>query len=266
MRDLMRICLNEEIIAITDDVLEAAILTKMMDYSSKCNDGWFPKCADDIKKDLRLRESKDTIYRRIERLISSGYLKRRKPRRSIEHTYEYLIDFDNISLTMYQNGFLLQGKRIGMDSIRQMHFANMYSHVDNDSVKNTEAHAFSQVAITDSQPANIEYRAEPADVSKSQLTSSFFGNKNSRDYNDAYEKEAFLHRILMKIKELVVEPPVRSMLDKVIPVAIEENKLVLYTPNLQDKIVFDKVIKRKIEKSLKDTDIDEVEFISTRRD
>jgi hypothetical protein len=132
--------------AITDDMLEAVVLNQMIYWSERVNDfdqfiaeeksqqnmdseasnassmlhGWIRKSAADMKAEIMSKDSSRTVSRKLDNLVSKGFLFRRhNPEYQYDHKYQYRINFKAILPALETCGLTLDGYK-----------ANLYSSIE----------------------------------------------------------------------------------------------------------------------------------------
>lgn len=105
LKILKRAVLREELVAVCGDHISALILNQFIMYSIKIAPSvWIKKKAKEIKEDIMLSCSENTIMRRIDFLINIKILKK-KEKKSLDKTGEYKIDFCKLEFFLIENGY-----------------------------------------------------------------------------------------------------------------------------------------------------------------
>ncbi|MBE0069814.1 hypothetical protein [Thermoanaerobacterium thermosaccharolyticum] len=131
--------LREKLMIISNDFIEALILNQMLYWTERVNDyeqyikeekerienyttiisqdtstlthGWIYKKAKELKEELMNLTSEDTINRRLNNLVKKGFLYRRNnPIIKYDRTYQYRVNFKNISTALIKKGCILQNE------------------------------------------------------------------------------------------------------------------------------------------------------------
>lgn len=135
---LKRIVIKEELVAITNDFINAAILNQFLYWTDRVNDfdlllgeemtiaskdgiefnvplkhGWIYKKAEQLNDEMMLGMSISGLRNRIKKLVTDGYLlERNNPNYKWDHTKQYRVNFTKLHADLAEKGYTLQGYRI----------------------------------------------------------------------------------------------------------------------------------------------------------
>lgn len=130
MKKSKEVYIYEEFVTITDDIIEATILSEMFVWSNQkynmseliveeknvyaqpCHgiasfqSGWISKKAERMKKDILCSHSEKTVLRRALSLVNKGFLFRRQsPEAPYDRTYEYRLNITAVRAAFESHGF-----------------------------------------------------------------------------------------------------------------------------------------------------------------
>lgn len=134
-RELRRVVIKEEFVALTGDHVKAAILDRFDQLQKKVEDfdrfireekarafagggevvmdetgGWIYKDAVELAEETMLFISPNTTGRRVTELVEAGYLlRRRNPKKKWDRTYQYRLDLHKIRTDLAKLGYVLEG-------------------------------------------------------------------------------------------------------------------------------------------------------------
>ncbi len=141
MKKLKRVVIKEELIALTNDFLEALILNQMLYWSQRVKDfdqfileeknrrpdevvnisdskGWIYKKAVDLHDELMLGKSfsRPTVSRRIDSLVKKGFIDKKKEK-NWDKTSQYRVNVRYIQQMLEKIGFSLEGYPLSWKTI-----------------------------------------------------------------------------------------------------------------------------------------------------
>jgi hypothetical protein len=186
MERLKRAVVKEEIFAITGDTLEALLLNQMLYWSERMYDFddyieeekeihkkyaqnesdmfnedtvdmlktcvWIFKKAAQLKDELMLSESEDTVRRRLKSLVDKGYLEQRNnPVIKYDRTMQYRVNLQKVTEDMFMSGYVLQGYKIDLISLYDLR-----SKPQNEDSKPHGADTIPQIADLKQQLADLK--------------------------------------------------------------------------------------------------------------
>lgn len=134
-RELKRVVIKEEFVALTGDHVKAAILDRFDQRQKQVEDfdrfireekaralagggevnigetgGWIYKEAAELVEETMLNVSERTINRRVEELVQSGLLiRRRNPKHQWDRTWQYRLDLFALRAALAELGYVLEG-------------------------------------------------------------------------------------------------------------------------------------------------------------
>jgi len=130
-RKLKRVVIQEELVALTGDHLNALILKQFLYWGERVQDfdkfiaeekerdpdaamesthGWIYKSAEELADELMISVSPRTVARRIEGIIKAGWLdRRRNPHHAWDRTWQYRPNLLNVQAGLQRLGYALEG-------------------------------------------------------------------------------------------------------------------------------------------------------------
>lgn len=211
---LKKVVIREELMAISDDFIEAIILNQMLYWTERVNDydkyikeekeriekyamlpqdnipydyllshGWIYKKASELKEELMNLTSEDTINRRLSNLVKKGFLDRRNnPKIKYDRTYQYRVNFKNLSIALIKKGYILQDYKIDLVTLYNLCKTVFETH----EPQNAECNSEPQNAETSNE--ENEKQLEQANLDNPQTavlksrTASAIPETTNRDY------------------------------------------------------------------------------------
>lgn len=256
--DLKRTVLKEEIIAITDDILEALILSHLIEcseipmYSRQekwGENGWFTQKPNDIIEVLKLKESKDSVYRRLNSLIKKRYIFRRKnPDFKDNRAYQYLykINYNEIINSMYILGYTYQGKQFNLREVGTI-------KVQERNGENNTYHAIVKTQFANNEPQFENVKSQIANAHMSEVL---------------VFAEACYEKIMLVLEKHMSKTVLNDCFENAEPIDIEQNSLVVYIPTLQEKFTLDQKFHDVIHTLLEghtEIPVCDVKFVTVRK-
>jgi hypothetical protein len=130
-RKLKRVVIQEELVALTGDHINALILKQFLYWGERVRDfdkfiaeekerdpgvkvelthGWIYKSAEELADELMINLSSRTVARRIEGVIKAGWLdRRRNPHHAWDRTWQYRPNLRNIQAGLQDLSYALEG-------------------------------------------------------------------------------------------------------------------------------------------------------------
>jgi len=210
LKILKRAVIREELVAICDgDIISSLILNQFLYWQirkkdtikylreeiSRCKksgvttdslenvmDGWIWKKAGELKEEIMVSSSENTIMRRIEGLVKSGLLdQRRNPRHNWDRTYQYRVNLGRLADKLTKIGYTIDTVFDGRCSFKEeistftrihsnLHFEDSNIPDEDSNLQNEDSNLHDEGAIPEitSKISNKEFKnlSEKSEMNK----------------------------------------------------------------------------------------------------
>lgn len=234
-RPLKRAVIKEELVELTGDHISALILNQFLYWSERVRDydkmlreekerlekeakdeyefknGWIYKTASDMNDEIMINKSDATIMRRIDKLISKGWIQRRRnPKNKQDRTYQYRLDIIQVQKDLMVIGHSLDKYPLLIDEINNLHHEDSNPQNEDCNFQNEGSNPNNEDCNLQNENSNPKNEGTLPEIIIDNTTET--SSESTTDNNNSNNK--FSNQELKKIKNLYEELIGRKFTDR----------------------------------------------------